>query len=123
MPTDRTASHLSPKQDYATTLNKGHGRVERRECWGLPNPARLSYLPEGQPWPELKAAVKVISQRDTPAGTRVATRSYWRIANSRIRSRDATFRKVQRQVRKVHGDRTWRPGVKSSIICSSGKAH
>ena len=21
--------------DYATTLNKGHGRIERRECWAI----------------------------------------------------------------------------------------
>ena len=83
MPTGMTASHPSNQQDYATTLNKNLGRVERRECWGLPNPVRLSYLPERQPWPELKAAVKVVSQRDAPAGTRVATRSYWSIENSR----------------------------------------
>ena len=25
--------------DYATTLNKGHGRIERRECWAIDDPA------------------------------------------------------------------------------------
>ena len=24
--------------DYATTLNKGHGRIERRECWSMSDP-------------------------------------------------------------------------------------
>ena len=27
--------------DYATTLNKGHGRIERRECWSISDPACL----------------------------------------------------------------------------------
>ena len=30
--------------DYATTLNKGHGRIERRECWAISDPAYLEYL-------------------------------------------------------------------------------
>ena len=30
--------------DYATTLNKGHGRIERRECWSINAPACLEYL-------------------------------------------------------------------------------
>ena len=30
--------------DYATTLNKGHGRIERRECWVISDPACLEYL-------------------------------------------------------------------------------
>ena len=28
--------------DYATTLNKGHGRIERRECWVISTPARAA---------------------------------------------------------------------------------
>ena len=30
--------------DYATTLNKGHGRIERRECWVISDPDCLEYL-------------------------------------------------------------------------------
>ena len=33
--------------DYATTLNKGHGRVERRECWVISDSASLNYLSTG----------------------------------------------------------------------------
>ena len=29
--------------DYATTLNKGHGRLERRECWSISDPDCLDY--------------------------------------------------------------------------------
>lgn len=111
----------APAADYATTLNKGHGRVERRKCWVVTDPASLSYLQERQSWPELKAAVKVVSQRDTPAGGSVATRyylsscsagaarhlaavrSHWSIENSLHWSLDVTFREDQCRVRKGHG--------------------
>ena len=39
--------------DYATTLNKDHGRIERRECWTISDPACLEYLSAGQDWPGL----------------------------------------------------------------------
>ena len=32
--------------DYATALNKGHGRIERRECWSISDPPELA---EGLP--------------------------------------------------------------------------
>ena len=95
----------------------------------MTDPASLSYLPERQSWPELKAAVQVVSQRDTSAGGSVATRyylsscsapaaqllaavrSHWSIENSRHWSRDVTFREDQCRVRKGHGAQnlaTWR---------------
>ena len=30
--------------DYATTLNKGHGHIERRERWAIYDPSWLEYL-------------------------------------------------------------------------------
>ena len=51
--------------DYAHTVNKGHGRVERRECWVVTAADCLDYLaPQGQ-WPQLKAAIKVVGHRKT----------------------------------------------------------
>ena len=35
--------------DYATTLNKGHGRIERRECWSINDPPELAEGPPGVP--------------------------------------------------------------------------
>lgn len=111
----------APATDYATTLNKGHGRVERRECWTLTDPASLAYLQERQSWPGLQAVVKVTGQRDTPAGRSAATRyylssraapaaqllaaarSHWSIENSLHWSLDVTFREDQCRVRKGHG--------------------
>lgn len=37
--------------DYATTLNKNHGRLERRECWTISDPECLDYLSTGKEWP------------------------------------------------------------------------
>ena len=35
--------------DYALTVDKGHGRVERRECWTITATDCLDYLdPQGQ---------------------------------------------------------------------------
>ena len=46
--------------DYSQTVNKGHGRVERRECWTITETDCLDYInPHGQ-WPQLKAAIKVV---------------------------------------------------------------
>ena len=62
--------------DYATTLNKDHGRIERRECWTISDPSCLEYLSAGQDWPGLRSVVKVVGRRETPAGTTVQPRYY-----------------------------------------------
>ena len=62
--------------DYATTLNKDHGRIERRECWTISDPSCLEYLSTGQDWPGLRSVVKVVGRRETPAGTTVQPRYY-----------------------------------------------
>ena len=49
--------------DYATTLNQDHGRIERRECWTISDPACLEYLSTGQDWPGLRSVVKVVGRR------------------------------------------------------------
>ena len=54
--------------DYATTLNKGHGRIERRECWAISDPACLEYLSTGKEWPGLRPVVKVVGRRETETG-------------------------------------------------------
>ena len=109
--------------DYAQTLDKGHGRVERRECWVITEPDCLDYLdPQGQ-WPELKAAVRVVGHRTTAAGDAsqpryyisslagsaeqllAAIRGHWSIENSLHWTLDVSFREDQCRVRKDHGPR------------------
>ena len=62
--------------DYATTLNKGHGRIERRECWSVSDPACLEYLSTGKEWPELRSVVKVVGRRETETGATVQSKYY-----------------------------------------------
>ena len=95
--------------DYVETVDKGHGRVERRECWVITDPDCLNYVdPQGQ-WPQLKAAVRVAGHRQTAEGRTsqpryyisslagsaeqllAAVRSHWSIENSLHWSLDVTF--------------------------------
>ena len=62
--------------DYATTLNKGHGRIERRERWAISDPSCLGYLSTGGDWPGLRSVVKVVGRRDTDTGITVQPRYY-----------------------------------------------
>ena len=112
--------HETP-HDHAETVNKGHGRVERRECWVITDQDCLDYLdPQGQ-WPQLKAAVRVVGHRQTAEGGTsqpryyisslagsaeqlLATiRSHWSIENSLHWTLDVTFREDQCRIRKDHG--------------------
>ena len=104
--------------DYATTLNKDHGRIERRECWTISDPACLEYLSAGQDWPGLRSVVKVVGRRETLAGTTVQPRYYisslaapaerllkvvrthWSIENSLHWSLDVTFGEDHCRIRK-----------------------
>ena len=104
--------------DYATTLNKGHGRLERRECRVISGPDCLDYLSTGREWPNLRSVVRVTVRRETASGVTVqpryyissleapagrlleAVRSHWSIENSLHWSLDVTFGEDQCRVRK-----------------------
>ena len=104
--------------DYARTLNKGHGRIERRECWVISDSECLDYLGTKTQWFGLKAAVKVSARRETAEGATVhsryyissleapagkmleAVRSHWSIENSLHWTLDVTFREDQCRIRK-----------------------
>ena len=62
--------------DFATTLNKGHGRIERRECRTTGDPACLEYLSTAGDWPGLRSAGMVRSERREGERVSVETRYY-----------------------------------------------
>ncbi len=106
--------------DYATTLNKNHGRLEKRECWSISDPDCLDYLSTGQQWPGLRSVVKVVGRREAETGVTVqpryfsssldasagqmldTVRAHWSIENSLHWSLDVTFQEDLCRVRKVH---------------------
>ena len=106
--------------EHATTLNKGHGRTERRKCWTISDPACLGYLNASGEWLGLWSVTKVVCRRETTTGARVQSRYYissldgsaqrllvearahWSIENSLQWSMDVTFREDQSRVHKDH---------------------
>ena len=106
--------------DHAQTVDKGHGRVERRECWVITERDCLEYLDPQRQWPQLKAAVRVAGHRQTTTGATsqpryyisslagsaeqllAAVSSHWSIENSLHWTLDVTFREDQCRVRKDH---------------------
>ena len=62
--------------DYARTLNKGHGRIETRECRVITDPDCLDYLETRKQWAGLKAVVKVSARRETAQGATVQSRYF-----------------------------------------------
>lgn len=55
--------------DFAQTINKGHGRVEKRECWLMRDTAAMPQFRQEYGWTDLKALVMVRRQRQTDMGT------------------------------------------------------
>ena len=104
--------------DYAATLGKDHGRIERWECWAINDPLSLDYLNTGPEWTDLRSVVKVVCYRHTWEGTTMqpryyisnlkasagellaAVRAYWSSENHLHWSLDMTFREDQCRVRK-----------------------
>ena len=103
-----------------TTHDKGHGRVERRRCLAIGDPAYLAFIDPDGAWPHLKSVVLIESTRRI--GTTVSTearhylsslpadatalgatiRSHWGIENRLHWVLDVAFREDHNRVRDGH---------------------
>ena len=108
------------EHSYAKTVNKGHGRMETRECWATEKEEYLSLLRKRQPWKGLRSIVRIVSQRQTGETLEVRTRyfitslpadaklilkskrSHWKIENQVHWVLDIAFREDESRVRKDH---------------------
>jgi len=106
--------------DYQKTVNKGHGRIETRECWTISDEAWLDYLKQRPDWSELNTLIMVKAERrigeETSQQTRFyissssrnatdllnAVRDHWSIENGLHWVLDIAFREDESRVRIGH---------------------
>jgi predicted transposase YbfD/YdcC len=106
---------------YAKTINKGHGRVEVRECWTIERLDYVEALRTAEDWPALRSLVLVraerrvgeavsverryfISSRPDPAERQLAViRSHWGIENELHWCLDVAFHEDDSRLRKGEG--------------------
>jgi predicted transposase YbfD/YdcC len=106
--------------DYHRTVNKGHGRLEIRECWTLTDLDAFDYVRQLDAWAELNTAVMIRAERrigdETSQETRYyisslshdagrmleAVRSHWCIENQLHWVLDVAFREDDSRVRQAN---------------------
>lgn len=106
--------------DYHRTTNKGHGRIEIRECWTISDGEVLCHLRGFDRWTKLTTVSRIRSQRwigdekscedryhiaSITGAKRVlsAVRSHWGIENQLHWCLDIAFDEDRCRVRKEHG--------------------
>lgn len=106
--------------DYHKTVNKGHGRIEIRECWTISDPSVLQHLRGFERWEELTTVSRIRSQRwigdekscedryhiaSIMGAKRIlsAVRSHWGIENQLHWCLDIAFDEDRCRVRKGNG--------------------
>lgn len=106
--------------DYVKTVNKGHGRIEIRECWTISDPSILCHLRGFANWEKLLTVSRIRSQRwigeektcedrfhiasiTDAKQVLAAVRSHWGIENSLHWTLDIAFDEDRCRVRKDNG--------------------
>ena len=117
-PTDFAKEHM----DYAMQVNKGHGRVEKRECWVIADPQWLNLIRHKANWSQLQTLVKVRSQRSIDDKRRkpkiryyisslpsdakhilTSVRTHWEVENKLHWVLDVAFREDESRLHTGHG--------------------
>ena len=111
--------------ETAATLDKGHGRIERRRCWALGDPEYLAYLDPAGAWPGLRSVALIESERrigdlvsredryylsSLPPDAAVlgqAIREHWGVENRLHWVLDIAFREDDSRVRSGHAPETF----------------
>ena len=109
------------QHDFQRTVNKGHGRIEVRQCCTITEPDFLNYVHQFADWPKLHTIVRVYAERRMGASVTQKTRYYitslgndarqalhalrghWKIENQAHWMLDVVFREDQCRIRKGNG--------------------
>lgn len=109
-----------PQATHSRAVDKGHDRLEIRECWALSDPALNAYLNARQPWAHLRTVVRLRAERQMDGRTSSEDRYYissleqhasqilplarghWGIENRLHWVLDIAFREDECRVRKDH---------------------
>jgi predicted transposase YbfD/YdcC len=62
--------------DYHKTVDKGHGRIETRECWATAHPEYLNALYKPEQWTGLQTAIMIRAERRIGEKRETETRYY-----------------------------------------------
>jgi predicted transposase YbfD/YdcC len=107
--------------DYDKTTDKGHGRLEIRQCWTIADATPVNYLRNRAGWRNLRTIVKVVAERRVNGETTIearyfissldgdarrllkAVRGHWGIENSLHWVLDIAFDEDHQRVRKDNG--------------------
>jgi predicted transposase YbfD/YdcC len=107
--------------DYHRTEDRGHGRVEIRECWSTSDPEYLNYIGTLAEWRGLQSIAMIQTERQLGDQTTVsrryfiaslksdaerllkAVRGHWGIENKVHWVLDIAFREDDCRIRKGHG--------------------
>src|SRR5215210_4225584 len=118
-PAAGTTLHLADVVPH-TTVEKGHGRIERRRCWAIGDPAYLAYIDPDHAWPNLQSVVCIESTRrigdavstearhylsSLPADAKLlnrVVRSHWGVENRLHWVLDLAFHEDSSRVRADH---------------------
>lgn len=114
------SSYKAYAYDYHKTVNKGHGRIEIRECWTISDRDTIRYLRGYKNWKKLITVSRIRSQRwigeekscedryhiasiDGAKRVLATVRSHWGIENSLHWILDIAFDEDRSRIRKEHG--------------------
>ena len=106
--------------EYHRSIEKGHGRIEVRQCWTITEPDHLQWLDDGEDWTDLGSIVMVLAERrigeqvsqetryylsslsGSAKAVGAAVRAHWGIENQVHWVLDMAFREDECRVRSGH---------------------
>jgi predicted transposase YbfD/YdcC len=121
----RASDFAGVTHDYHHSIEKGHGRIEVRECWTIHEPDYLQWLDEGEDWTDLGSIVMVAAERrvgervsqetryylsSLPGSAKdiaLAVRAHWGIENQLHWVLDMAFQEDECRVRSGHASQNF----------------